>query len=429
VVTIGALLGMAAHVEGKGVTVLDMTGLAQKNGAVMSHIRIAGRPEDLYSARIGSGEADAVIGCDMVVAASAEAQSKMAAGRTRLAINSTEIPTAEFARNPDWVFPGADMHSELRAAAGTASASFVDATALATALMGDAISTNPFMLGFAYQKGMVPVSAAAIERAIELNGVAVEANRKAFLWGRRAAHDLARVQKVAIPAEVVPITQHLSRSVDEAIARRVEFLTEYQDAKYAARYRALVNRVREVEAAHGLGTKLGEAVARYYFKLMAYKDEYEVARLYARADFMQRVNATFEGDFALKFHLAPPALNRPDPVTGIAKKSEFGPWVLTAFKALAKLKGLRGTAFDVFGRTAERRMERQLIADYERTVEELLAKLRRENHATAVAIARIPEEIRGYGHVKMRHLQAAKAKEAELLAAFRSPAPAPAKAA
>jgi indolepyruvate ferredoxin oxidoreductase len=321
------------------------------------------------------------------------------------------------------------MQSELRAAVGAANANFVDATALATALMGDAIATNPFMLGFAYQKGMVPVSAAAIERAIELNGVAVEANRKAFLWGRRAAHDLARVERVAIPAEVVPITQHLSRSVDEAIARRVDFLTEYQDAKYAARYRALVDRVREVEAAQGLGTKLGEAVVRYYFKLMAYKDEYEVARLYARVDFMQRVNATFEGDFSLKFHLAPPALNKPDPATGIAKKSEFGPWVLTAFKVLAKLKGLRGTALDVFGRTEERRIERQLIVDYEKTIDELLARLRRENYSTAVAIASIPEEIRGYGHVKARHLAAAKAKEAELLAAFRSPAPAPAKAA
>jgi indolepyruvate ferredoxin oxidoreductase len=429
VVTIGALLGMAAHVEGKGVTVLDMTGLAQKNGAVMSHIRIAGRPEDLYSARIGSGEADAVIGCDMVVAASAEAQSKMAAGRSRLAVNSTEIPTAAFARNPDWVFPAADMQAELRAAVSAGNVDFVDATALATALMGDAIATNPFMLGFAYQKGMIPVSAAAIERAIELNGVAVEANRKAFLWGRRAAHDLARVQKVATPAEVVPITQHLSRSLDEAIARRVDFLTEYQDAKYAARYRALVDRVRAAESAQSLGTKLAEAVARYYFKLMAYKDEYEVARLYTRPEFVQRLNATFDGDFRLKFHLAPPLLNKPDPATGIAKKSEFGPWMLTAFKLLAKLKGLRGTPFDVFGRTEERRVERQLIVDYAATIDELLAKLRRENHSTAVAIASIPEEIRGFGHVKARHLKAAKAKEAELLATFRSPAPAPAKAA
>jgi indolepyruvate ferredoxin oxidoreductase len=429
VVTIGALLGMAAHLEGKGVTVLDMTGLAQKNGAVMSHIRIASRPEELYSARIASGEADAVIACDMVVAVGAEAQSKMAAGRTRLAINRSEIPTAEFTRNPDWLLPTDAMQTELTAAVGAGAVDFVDGTGLATALMGDAIATNPFMLGFAYQKGLIPVSATALERAIELNGVAVEANRKAFVWGRRAAQDLARVGKVATPAEVIPIAQHVSRTLDEAIARRVEFLTAYQDARYAARYRTLVDRVRAAEGAQGLGTKLAEAVARYLFKLMAYKDEYEVARLYTRPEFLQELTATFEGDFKLKFHLAPPLLNKSDPVSGEAKKSEFGPWVMTAFRILARLKGLRGTALDLFGRSEERRTERQLIADYERTMDELLARLDRDCHATAVAIASIPEEIRGYGHVKARHLKAAKAKEAELLARFRSPAPAPAKAA
>jgi indolepyruvate ferredoxin oxidoreductase len=429
VVTIGAVLGMAAHIEGKGVTVLDMTGLAQKNGAVMSHIRIGNRPEDLYSARIASGEADAVIGCDLVVAAGAEAQSKMAAGRTRLAINSAEIPTAEFTRDPDWRFPASDMHTDVTAAVGAAAVEFVDGTRLATALMGDAIATNPFMLGFAYQKGLIPVSVAALERAIELNGVAVEANRKAFLWGRRAAYDLARVEQAARSAEVIPISQHLSRTLDEAIARRVAFLADYQDASYAGRYRALVGRVREAEAAKAHGTKLTEAVARYAFKLMAYKDEYEVARLYARPEFVQQLNAAFEGDFKLKFHLAPPLLNKPDPVTGEARKSEFGPWVLAAFRVLAKLKGLRGTALDIFGKTEERRMERQLIADYEKTVDGLLAKLDRERHATAVAIASIPEEIRGFGHIKMRSVKAAKAKEAQLRAAFESPAPAPAKAA
>jgi indolepyruvate ferredoxin oxidoreductase len=429
VITVGALLGMASHIEGKGVSVLDMTGLAQKNGAVMSHLRIANRPEDLYAARIGAGEADCVIACDMVVAAGAEAQSKMQAGRTHLVVNSAEVPTAEFTRNPDWLFPGSDMQGELKAAVGPAAAHFVDATRLATALMGDAIATNPFMLGYAYQKGLVPVSAAAIERAIELNGVAVEANRKAFLWGRRAAHDLARVEKTATPAEVIPIAQHFSRSLDETIARRVEFLTEYQDAAYAARYRALVDRVRQAETDHGLGTRLTEAVARYYFKLMAYKDEYEVARLYTRPEYLQRLTASFEGDFKLKFHLAPPILSKPDPVTGEARKREFGPWVMSAFRVLAKLKGLRGTALDVFGRTAERRQERQLIVDYQRTLEELVAKLDRSNHATAIAIASIPEEIRGFGHVKARHLKAAKDKEAALLASFRAPASAPAKAA
>jgi indolepyruvate ferredoxin oxidoreductase len=428
VITVGALLGMAAHIEGKGVSVLDMTGLAQKNGAVMSHVRIARRPEDIHAVRIAAGEADCVIGCDMVVAAGAEAQSKMQTGRTRLVINSAAVPTAEFTRNPNWLFPGADMQSELKAAVGAANAEFVDATRLATALMGDAIATNPFMLGFAYQRGFVPVSAAAIERAIELNGVAVEANKQSFLWGRRAAHEPARVEKVATPAEVIPISQHLSRSLDELIARRAEFLTDYQDAAYAGRYRALVNRVRQTESDRGLGAKLTEAVARYFFKLMAYKDEYEVARLYTRPEFAQRLQATFEGDYTLKFHLAPPILAKPDPVTGVPRKREFGPWMMSAFKVLATLRGLRGTALDPFGRTEERRMERQLIADYEQTVEELLAKLDRDNHATAVAIASVPDEIRGYGHIKLRTLKTAKANEADLLAAFRSPR-SPAKAA
>jgi indolepyruvate ferredoxin oxidoreductase len=352
----------------------------------------------------------------------------MQAGRTRLVINNAEVPTAEFTRNRDWLFPGADMHSELEAAVGAAGVDFVDATRLATALMGDAIATNPFMLGFAYQRGLIPVSAAAIERAIELNGVAVDANRKAFVWGRRAAHDLARVEKVATPADVIPISQRFSRSLDETIARRVEFLTDYQDAAYAARYRVLVDRVRQVETDRGLGTKLADAVARYYFKLMAYKDEYEVARLYTRREFTQRLAATFEGDYGLKFHLAPPIFAKPDPVTGVPRKREFGPWMMSAFRVLARLKGLRGTVLDVFGRTEERRTERELIAGYARTVEELLATLGRENHATAVAIASIPEEIRGYGHVKAASLAPAKAKEAALLATFRSP-PAAARAA
>jgi indolepyruvate ferredoxin oxidoreductase len=428
VITVGALLGVAAHIEGKGVSVLDMTGLAQKNGAVMSHVRIGRRPEDIHAVRIAAGEADCVIGCDMVVAAGAEAQSKMQAGRTRLVINSAAVPTAEFTRNPNWLFPGSDMQAELKAAVGASNAEFVDATRLATALMGDAIATNPFMLGFAYQKGLVPLSAAAIERAIELNAVAVEANKRSFLWGRRAAHDLAQVEKVAMPAEVIPMSQHLSRSLDELIARRAEFLTDYQDAAYAGRYRALVSRVRQVESDRGLGTKLTDAVARYFFKLMAYKDEYEVARLYTRPEFAQRLQATFEGDYTLKFHLAPPILAKPDPVTGVPRKRAFGPWMMTAFKILAKLRGLRGTALDPFGRTEERRMERQLIADYETTIGELLGKLDRDNHATAVAIASIPDEIRGYGHIKLRTLKTAKANEADLLAAFRAPR-SPAKAA
>jgi indolepyruvate ferredoxin oxidoreductase len=315
------------------------------------------------------------------------------------------------------------MEETLRKAAGADRVWFTDASRLALQLMGDAINANLFLLGFAWQHGLVPVSRGAITRAIELNGVAVEQNLKAFEWGRHAAHDAAGVERLATPAAVIPFEAPVSRTLDELIARRIDSLTDYQDAAYAARYRKLVDRVREIEAQRVPGTAaLAEAVARYYYKLLAIKDEYEVARLYTRPEFRQRLEAAFEGDFTLKFHLAPPLLAKPDPVTGVAQKREYGPWMMKAFGWLAKFKGLRGTALDVFGRTEERRMERQLIVDYEKAVDELLAALDRGNHATAVAIASIPEEIRGYGHVKLRHLKAAKAKEAELLAAFRSPA-------
>jgi len=429
VVTIGALLGMAAHLEDKGVSVLDMTGLAQKNGAVTSHVRFGNRPEDIHAVRIAAGEADLVLGCDMLVAGGSEALAKMRSGRTRLVINSAEVPTADFTRNPEWTFPGGDVQAELKAAVGAASADFVDGTRIATALMGDAIATNLFMLGYALQKGLVPVSAAAIERAIELNGVAVEANLKAFVWGRRTAHDARAVEKVATPGDVIPLSQRLSRNLDEIIARRVEFLTGYQDAAYAERYRKLVNRVRQIEADRVGGTRLTEAVARYYFKLLAYKDEYEVARLFTRPEFAKRVDAAFEGNFRLRFHLAPPIIAKPDPVTGEPRKRVFGPWMMSVFRLLARLKGLRGTALDVFGYSEERRRERQLIDDYEKTIVEVLDGLSRDNHATAVGIASIPEEIRGFGPVKARHIERAKAGEARLLAEFRVSDGAPEKAA
>jgi indolepyruvate ferredoxin oxidoreductase len=260
----------------------------------------------------------------------------------------------------------------------------------------------------------------SLQRAIELNGVAVEFNQKAFQWGRRAAVDLARVGRLATPAEIIPISQGLSRSLDELIARRVEFLTAYQDAAYAARYAALVERSRTDEARLGAGTALTEAVARYAFKLMAYKDEYEVARLYADPAFARKIEAMFEGGYKLKFHLAPPVFNRPDPRTGEASKSQFGGWMMPAFRILAKLKRLRGTALDVFGYTEERKTERRLIVDYEATIAELLEHLDGENRKLAVEIASVPEHIRGFGHVKRRHLDEAKKKEAGLLAAFRA---------
>jgi indolepyruvate ferredoxin oxidoreductase len=268
------------------------------------------------------------------------------------------------------------------------------------------------------------VSAEAIGRAIELNAVAVDANKAAFLWGRRAAHDRAAVERIVAQADPEPESHHIATNLEDVVARRVAFLTDYQDAAYAARYRALVERVREAERERAAGLSgLTDAVARYYFKLLAYKDEYEVARLYTDGAFLKQIEAQFEGNYSLEFHLAPPLGSPRDPETGHLKKRRFGPWVLRAFRLLARLKRLRGTKLDIFGYSAERKRERQLIADYERVVEELIRGLSHDSHALAVEIARTPEQIRGFGHVKEAHLERAKKREAELLAAFRAPTP------
>ena len=421
VVTIGAILGMAAHLEGRGASVLDMAGLAQKNGAVLSHVRIAPSPEGLHATRIAAGDADLVLACDILVSVGAEAIAKMQEGRTKAVVNTALAMPADFTRNPDLKFPLGSMEQEIRDAVGAESADFIDATKLALGLMGDSIATNLFMVGYAYQKGLLPVSAAAIIRSIELNGAAVESNTKSFRWGRLAAIDRAGVTAAATPQQAAPASQRLSESLDETVARRVEFLTAYQDADYARRYSDLVALVRQTESARMPGqTALAEAVARYWFKLLAIKDEYEVARLYTDGEFARRVAAQFEGDYTLKFQLAPPLWVKPDPVTGHVAKREYGPWMMKAFGLLAGMKRLRGTAFDVFGRSAERRMERQLIKDYAGLIDEVLAGLAPHNHGLAVALARVPEEIRGFGHVKNRHVTLAKAKEATLLAEFRA---------
>jgi len=417
VVTVGQIMAMAAHVEGKGALVLDMSGLAQKGGPVMSHVRLADRQEDLHSTRVGTGSADLVIGCDLIVTASRDALSRMGEGRTWAAINSTGATTAAFVKNPNWQFPAEGSRGAIVQACGAGNVDFVDAGQMATALLGDSIATNMFMLGYAFQKGRVPLTEASLIKAIELNGVSVEFNKAAFNWGRTAAHDLASVVKLTTPTKVIEFKR--TQSVDELINRRVALLTAYQNAAYAQQYKAFVDQVAAQEAKLGKGTRLTEAVARYYYKLMAYKDEYEVARLYTEPAFKEKIAGMFEGDIKLKFHLAPPLLAKRDKEGHLVKK-EFGPWMMRAFGMLARLKGLRGTPFDVFGYTAERRTERALIGQYRQTVEALLPKLTPENLAQAVAIASIPEDIRGYGHVKERHLKAAKEKEAALVATFHS---------
>jgi indolepyruvate ferredoxin oxidoreductase len=423
VVTIAAIIGMASHLEGKGCGIIDMAGLAQKGGAVFSHIRIAERPEDIHAIRAAAGSADLVLGGDLVVAGSKKVLAAIKPGATAV-INLAEILPGDFTRNAEFSLPAERLRRAIAAAAGREHAHFVDATRLATALLGNAIATNMFVLGFAYQLGALPLSAQAIEQALALNGEAVAMNQAALRWGRRAAADLAAVEALAKPGQADGAPR-LSQSLDEIIARRVELLTAYQDAAYAARYRALVERVRAVEAATVPGTTdLAEAVARYLFKLMAYKDEYEVARLHAAHTWEQVGKEVAGENLRLEFHLAPPILGRRDPNTGQLRKMGFGPWVLPVFRALAKLKFLRGTPFDPFGYAEERRIERRLIEQYQGLLDEILHRLTPDNYRLAIALAGIPEKIRGFGHVKARHLKAAKADEAALLEQFRAgPAP------
>ncbi|MCO5099074.1 MAG: indolepyruvate ferredoxin oxidoreductase family protein [Rhodocyclaceae bacterium] len=424
VVTIGALVGMAAHLEGKGATVLDMTGLAQKGGAVMSHIRIGQRQENLHSARIATGEADLVLGCDIIVTVSDDALSKTASGVTRAIVNSGRAITGDFLRNPDHAFPVSAMEQSVIDSVGPEQAEFLDAGRLATLLLGHSIATNIFMLGYAWQKGLVPLSAEALLRAIELNGAAVEENRRAFNWGRRAAHDPAGVEAIAQGGEAKLPTHRFSESLDETIARRVAFLTAYQNAAYAERYAALLRRVRASKAA-----PLAEAVARNYFKLLAYKDEYEVARLFADAEFGQSLDAAFEGDYRLDFHVTLP-WQRPAHDGTEPKKRRFGPWLMPAMRLLAKFKFLRGSAFDPFARIPERKEERRLIAAYEHLVDGLIARYELVDPEVALALTRLPESIRGYGPVKERSITQARATQAELEGKLlRRTAEAPARAA
>jgi indolepyruvate ferredoxin oxidoreductase len=428
VVTIGALLGMAAHLEQKGVTVLDVTGLAQKGGAVMSHVQIANKPADIHATRIAMGEADLVIGCDAIVTASDECGSRMQPDHTRVVVNSAQTPTAEFIKNPNWRFPGASAEADIRAAAGEHVA-MVDANRFSVALLGDAIYTNPFVLGFAWQRGWVPLRHESLVRAIELNAVQVEKNLAAFEWGRRAAHDLESVRRIVGSLGRAPsqegsskiIALHSPKALDKLIEKRLAYLSDYQNEAYAARYGRLVAQVRSAEAELDIGDgqyALTEAVAKNLHKLMAYKDEYEVARLYADPAFVEKVKSSFEGDWKIKFHLAPPAFSKKDAKGHLVKK-QYGPWVLPAMRVLAKMKFLRGTAFDMFGKTEERKMERSLIVEYEALVKELVAGLTPQKLALAIELASLPDSMRGYGHVKDNNVRAAKTKWDALLARWR----------
>jgi indolepyruvate ferredoxin oxidoreductase len=427
VITIGQLLGVAAHLEGKGVVTQDAGGLAQKGGATWSHVLIASSQDAIRTSRVSMAAADLIIGCDPIVAAAKETLLRMREGRTRVALNSHAAPTAAFVTNANWQNPSDACVADIVKAVGLTAVGAFNADAVAIQMMGDSIYTNPIMLGYAWQKGWIPLEKASLLRAIELNAVAVPQNKTAFEWGRRAAHDGAGFDAQLNAAQVVVFSKR--NSLDELIAKRVEFLTDYQNAAYAQSYQAFVQKVRSVDESAGeKSLALTEAVARYLFKLMAYKDEFEVARLHTDAAFHARISAQFEGDFKLHYHLAPPLLAKRNE-KGELQKQQFGPATLTVFKILARLKGLRGTALDIFGKTDERRQERALIIEYRTSIDEILGVLAGALHAArdadryamALGIARLPEQIKGFGHVKERNIKLARQTWISLMDQFRRP--------
>jgi indolepyruvate ferredoxin oxidoreductase len=420
VITVGALIGMAAHLEGKGVTLLDVTGLAQKNGAVASHIRVARRSADLHSTRIGIGGADLALGCDIVVATALDGMQKLSSTRTRAIINTHVAPTADFASSPDLELSSAGMESSIKAAVTSTRAEFIDATRLATALLGDAIGANLFLVGYAIQKGLMPVGLPALERAIELNGRAIEMNKRALAWGRLAAYDLEAVRSRADAQSRSSDKTVRTESLEEIVADRVRFLTDYQNEKYAARYSERVKRIASLERSIGVpGHQLARAVALYYFKLLCVKDEYEVMRLWASDRFQRQLDTEFEGNYKLQFHLAPQVFFPRNKETGRVRKLTIDRRVMVVLKWIRHLKFLRHSPFDLFNRTAHRRREWALVKEYEDVLDELARDLAPDNLDLAVQIAQVPEFIRGFDTVKDSQIAAAKEKEAELLDGFR----------
>ena len=407
IVTVGAMLAQAAHLDGLRASVLDLTGMAQKYGAVMSHLRFLPAGASMPSSRLAEGEADTVIGCDLIVTAGQEALSKMASGRTFAVVNSAVIPTGDFTRMPDWDPDAAGLLARIHARTGGV-VHAIDAERIATALLGDSIATNMFLLGFAWQHGRVPVTLASLQQAIEASGVDVAFNRSSFDWGRRMAVEPDAVLKAAAGpqqgATVVAFAPRKLHRLDEIVADRTRRLTAYQDARYAARFQALVEKASAKDDELGAGGSLARAVARSYYKLLAHKDEYEVARLFSEPEFKRQLEAQFDGDYTLHFHIGAWPLSRRDPRSGEVRKRELGPWVLRAMGVLQHLRRLRGTAFDPFRNSPERKLAAELLAQYEADVEHIVRHAR--NASAAAALASWPDKVRGYGGVRERHAQA-----------------------
>jgi indolepyruvate ferredoxin oxidoreductase len=419
VVTVGALIAMAAHLEGKSASVLDFMGFAQKGGSVLSFVRLADVPSRLNQVRIDTQQADAILACDLVVGASPEALATVRHGRTRILANVHEVPVAESLRNPDASLKVPQLLEKLDFAAGHEFVETLDAQSMAETFLGDSIASNILCLGYAWQRGLVPVSLAALLRAIELNGVAVENNKLAFSLGRLAAGDPASIEALLKDEDDAALGAQPRENIEELIARGVAHLTGYQSAAYARSYADFVRRVMERERTLGADASLplSQAVARNLLKLMAYKDEYEVARLFTDGEFQHALHHQFEGDLRLEFYMAPPILSRSRHGQP-PRKLRLGPWMLPGMKLLAHGKRLRGTAFDLFGKTRERRMERELIASYRERIEALLSDLEAPRLKTACDIAALPLSMRGFGHVKLANVALARAREAELLHRF-----------
>lgn len=429
VVTIGAILGMAAHLEGKGCGMIDMAGLAQKGGAVSSHIRIAGSPEQINAIRVPAGKADLILGCDLVVSGSRKVLASVREGETLFVANTAEVMPGDFARNADFSLPVERLKRSILKAAGENRTVYFDGTEAAMSLFGNAIAANMFLLGLAFQKGGLPLSAAALERAIGLNGQATEMNIAAFRWGRRAAHDPQSVRDRMNAARQTSNAQRISQTPEEAFERRRDFLKAYQSKSYAARYVAGIARIRRAEeAVAGKAGAVTDAAMRGLFKLMAIKDEYEVARLYSDGSFHAQLAGQFESWDRLEFHLAPPVLSKPDHA-GRPAKRQFGPWIMRAFRFLARMRRLRGTWIDPFGYQHERREERQLLRDYEKLLDEVGSALTASNRDEAADLLNLADSIRGYGPVKAQSIEKMKADLPALKSAFTNSATRPQQAA
>jgi len=422
VVTISAVLGQAAHLAGLAFGGIDMTGIAQKGGAVACHIKIAANVDAIHAIRIDAVGADLVLGGDLLVTAAPGVIEMIRPGHTGLIYSNHETPTGAFTRDVDFSIPGAELSNAFAERSGGAPLAALDAQRLALAVFGDTLFANMVLLGFAYQEGLVPIPAGAIEQAITLNGAAVNQSIRAFRVGRHAAHDRDLPQRLlSASAADTP----LSQTLEDMAALRARELAAYQDDALANRYRQRVADIAALEKEKAPGCAgFAEAVAKSYFKLLAIKDEYEVARLYTDGRFERILSETFEGKCALKFHLAPPFLARKDPATGEPKKITLGSWMLPVLRLLARGKRLRGTWADIFGQTADRRLERRMIDEYETLLTEIAQRLSPKTHATVCALAALPLQIRGYGHVKRTSYEAAKQRENELLSELHSPSPA-----